>query len=108
MPQSYPKGYFKVLRKEIKDAAFEELKKRKSVGEVRRLNILFESKYGAIKYLSKEYALLLKRTKGNIPDTDNTLSVINEAVNAVLSAKNPAEIKRVIRLTGEKIRLFKI
>jgi hypothetical protein len=58
-------------------------------------------------YLSKEYAMLLKQAKDNIPADDDRLSLINEAVLEILRAKNQGQVKRIIRFAGEKIRFLK-
>ena len=107
MSKPYPKGYFKEIQESLKNAAYEQLKKCSNVGEMRRLDRFYKLKRNGIKFLSIEYAHLLKKTKGNISPDNFTISVINDTLDIILKSKDPHEIKRSIILAKEKIRFFK-
>ena len=105
MSTTYPKGYFKQIQESLKGAAFKQLMKCSNVREIRRLDRFYRLKSYSINLLSKEYAILYKKTKGNISEDNFVMSAINDTKAIILKSKDPHEIKRSIMLMKEKIRI---
>ena len=103
----YSKGHFKKIQKSLKKAAQDAIMKSKSVNHMRRVSKMYDFKINYIKLLSKEFALLIKKNKGDISANDFELPIINETIDVILYSSSPSEIKRAVKFAIAKLRLFK-
>jgi len=103
----YSKEHFRKTQKLIKDAATKVIVESSSQSKMRRVAKLAKIKINYVKYLSKEYALIIKKNKGNNSDKNLKLSVINETIDIILKSSSSREMKRAVDLAIAKLRLFK-
>ena len=102
----YSKGHFRKTQKLIKGVAIDAIGKSSRLGEMRKIAKLAEMKINYVKYLSKEYALMIKKNKGNKSAKNLKLPVINETIDIILKSSSSREMKIAVDLAIAKLRLF--
>ena len=92
----YSKGHFREIQKSLKEAATRVIMGSSSVSEMRGVAKLAEIKINYVKYLSKEYALMIKKNKivvtGGNGRFAQSLKKIKSKYNFVYPSKNKLDI----------------